>query len=96
MATEISAAKKSSAIMPIPNLIFSDFFIILNFVISKNLNSKKPMKCIYGFKPENDETINCPAASSITTQLGSLLEMFLSLKQKYTPIIRTIIDNAKV
>ena len=54
--TDIIAAKKSSAIMPTPNLIFSDFFMILNFVMSKNLNNKNPTKCINGFNPENEET----------------------------------------
>ena len=80
---DIRAAKKSSAIIPTPKLIFSDLFMILNFVISKNLNNKNPTKCINGFNPENEETKSCPAASSMTTQLGSLSEVFLfNSKQK--------------
>ena len=95
--TVTNAAKKSSAIIPIPNLIFSDFLIKLNFVISKNLNNKKPIKCINGFRPENDDTINWPAASSITTQPGSFLDILLfNLKQKYVPQNRAIANSVKV
>ena len=95
--TETSAARKSSAIMPIPNLIFSDFLIKLNFEMSKNLNNKNPIKWVNGFNPENAETISWPAASSITIQPGSLSEIFFfNLKHKYVPKIKISNDKTRV
>ena len=67
----------SSAIIPIPFGKFSNLFIGLILVISKNLNNKndniKDKKTYINFSDlaHAKRAINCPANSSTTTSFGS-------------------------